>query len=268
MREIEEQGLSTDELLIHPDAVVIEDWMRKEEVESNLTARIASTGQGVGAAVAHRAFRDSSVKFASDHKEIRKYTQSNVNEVLSNALRAGERVLVEGTQGFGLSNIHGGHYPYATSRDTSAAGALSEAGLSPIDVDCIALVIRSYPIRVAGISGPLPKETDWESVTKDSGSNIGLSETTTVMGKIRRIAKFDATVVRRAIDVNNPTQICLNHVDYFDYSVHGQSTLSRKVIDCVREIEASINRPVDWIGTGPATTFSRIGHGLADVTAA
>jgi len=46
-------------------------------------------------------------------------------------LDAGKRVVVEGTQGFGLSLLLGGYWPKATSRDTTAAGFLAEAGAEP-----------------------------------------------------------------------------------------------------------------------------------------
>jgi len=63
-------------------------------------------------------------------------------------------VIIEGTQGFGLSLLHAADYPYVTSRDTTAAAFVSEAGLSPLDVDDIVLVLRAFPIRVGGNSGP------------------------------------------------------------------------------------------------------------------
>jgi len=255
--EIKTLKIEVGQLLIHPHAVLIDEWMREEEVERNLTGRISSTGQGVGAAVAYRALRDSRVRFAKDHKALSKYIAPNLSELIASGLHNGERVVVEGTQGFGLSILHGAHYPYATSRDTSAAGALSEAGLSPVDVDCVALVIRSYPIRVAGNSGPLLNETSWESVTRTSGSSEPLFEKTTVTGNTRRIAEFDSSVVKAAIAGNNPTHICLNHADYFDFSVHEKSMTSQSVSNQINEIEAAIDRPIDWVGTGPSTTFDK-----------
>ena len=256
-REVSATNLSPDRLMIHPYAVLIDDRMRNEEAQSNLSERISSTCQGVGAAVSHRASRDSSVRFAKDHSSLGRFIDERVENILARGLRNNDRVIVEGTQGFGLSVLHGGYYPFATSRDTSAAGALSEAGLSPIDVDCIALVIRSYPIRVAGNSGPLPNETSWESVTKSSGAREGLSESTTVTGKVRRIAHFDGSVVKDAIAVNNPTHICLNHVDYLDFSVHEKWSINGSVFDRIAEIETLISRSISWIGTGPSTTFEK-----------
>ena len=191
-----------------------------------------------------------------------------LDTTLAHALKVGDRVIVEGTQGFGLSILHGEHYPYATSRDTSASGALSEAGLSPIDVDCIVLVIRSYPIRVAGNSGPLPNETTWDAVTGSSGAADNLIERTTVTGKVRRIAAFDGKAVNRAIAVNNPTHICLNHADYFDFDVHEMAYVSDEIAVRLKNIEDVIGRPIDWVGTGPATTVERPRQGWDEISAA
>ena len=52
-------------------------------------------------------------------------------DVLHDELRNGGEVLVEGTQGFGLSLLHGEEYPFVTSRDTTASAFAMEAGLAP-----------------------------------------------------------------------------------------------------------------------------------------
>src|SRR5260370_1473368 len=87
-------------------------------------------------------------------------------------LSEGKRILIEGTQGTGLSLYHG-DYPYVTSRDTTVAGCLSEAGIAPTSVRRVIMVCRAYPIRVQnpknGTSGPLSQEIDWRVVSKRSG---------------------------------------------------------------------------------------------------
>ena len=64
----------------------------------------------------------------------------------------GQRVLLEGTQGTSLS-LHHGPYPHVTSRDTTVAGCLADAGIAPGRVRRIVAVFRTYPIRVGGPSG-------------------------------------------------------------------------------------------------------------------
>ena len=64
------------------------------------------------------------------------------------------------------------------SRDTTAAAFLAEAGLSPFDVDDIVMVLRAFPIRVAGDSGPLPEETTWPEIASNGGYEEFLGEFT------------------------------------------------------------------------------------------
>jgi adenylosuccinate synthase len=171
-------------------------------------------------------------------------------------LRQGERIVIEGTQGFGLSLLHSEHYPHVTSRDTTAAAFVAEAGLSPLDVDEVALVIRTFPIRVAGASGRLPDETDWTTITHESGSPVGIYETTSVTGRARRVARFDPAVVCRSIEANAPTLICLNHVDYVDASCR-QGPWTGKAEAFVTDVEMRIGQNISYVGTGPATIMPR-----------
>lgn len=94
-------------------------------------------------------------------------TEKMLNEVYDN----GGTVVLEGTQGT-LLDLHLGDYPYVTSRQTHASAWLAEAGLAPtLDIEVI-MVVRTFPIRVAGNSGPFPSETDW--VTMATGINAKL----------------------------------------------------------------------------------------------
>ena len=256
LREIKETGVSRDRLLIHPAAVIIDDSMRQAETNEDLVGRIASTGQGVGGAVAQRVMRRKSLRFAEDEEALKPFVKTNVDCHLSSALDRGERVIIEGTQGFGLSIFHG-TYPYTTSRDTTAAGALSEAGLSPRDVDCVVLVLRAFPIRVGGPSGPIPRETTWQKVKRHSRANIDLTECTTVTERPRRVAEFDEDVVLRAIRTNKPDLIVLNHVDYFDYSVHGGAEVSEAAGQAVIDLEKRLRVNIDVVGLAPEILVER-----------
>src|SRR6266436_7324925 len=95
--------------------------------------------------------RGKKIKLAGDVKELKKYVRE-AWEVLEEAYKRGSRILVEGTQGTGLS-IHHGQYPYVTSRDTTVSGCLAEAGIPPGRVRRVVMVCRSYPIRVKSPEG-------------------------------------------------------------------------------------------------------------------
>lgn len=211
LNEIAKTKLSPDRLLIDPNATIITEDNEVNELNSSLRQSIGSTLSGTGAAVVKRISRDSSVLLAKDDERLKAFIQPTI-PFMRSALNNNERIIIEGTQGFGLSLLHSPHYPYVTSRDTTAAAFVSEAGLSPLDVDEVVLVIRAFPIRVSGNSGPLSNEIDWEILSSESGKN--LLERTSVTKAVRRVAYFDSDIVKQAIMVNQPTKIVMNHLDY------------------------------------------------------
>jgi len=245
-KEIELTKVKDDLLHIDPYAVIITQSEIDSETNGGLKESIGSTGSGVGAAVSNRVNRIKDLTFAKDISELSKYI-TNTKSLLRHWLQDNERIIIEGTQGFGLSLLHSELYPYTTSRDTSAAAFVSEAGLSPLDVDDVIMVLRAFPIRVFGNSGPLPKETKWDIITHKSNSNVPLIEYTSVTNKVRRVAEFDADVVKMAIEVNQPTKSVLNHCDYFDPSSNDLCK-SQTILDKVKNIEEMISSKIGYLG--------------------
>ena len=174
LNEIWDCEVEPGRLIVDEQAVVISSEDRKWE-EENLKQEIGSTAQGVGKATARRVtnrFRgERACKLARDmgpeFRELQRYLGST-SERLEKAYVRGEKILLEGTQGTGLSMFHG-DYPSVTSRDTTVSGCLSEAGIGPRRVNRIVLVCRTFPIRVGGESGNFSKEIDWETVSARSG---------------------------------------------------------------------------------------------------
>ena len=225
-------------VVIDPKAVVLTDEQIEREQLSLRCGYIGSTGRGMAEAITDRVHRLGDVQFARDVPGLAPYLE-NTAELLRGLMDSGEKIVLEGTQGFGLSLLHSGHYPYVTSRDTTAAVFASEAGISPFDIDEIVMVLRTYPIRVAGNSGPLQHEISWEDVTKRSGSTKPLLEYTTVTQKMRRVGAFEYEVVKQAIRANQPSRIVLNHLDY----IHPEQRY-----DFVSEVESVLERHIDWVG--------------------
>ena len=251
-QEIAVAGLTDDRLFIDPNAMIITAHERQEEQKSSLRQSIGSTASGTGAAVQRRIDRDPSGRLAKHEERLSCFIKPTV-PYMRDQLAAGKRILIEGTQGFGLSLLHSSDYPYVTSRDTTAAAFVSEAGLSPFDVDDIVLVLRAFPIRVGGHSGPLPEETDWDTISHLSGSSMSVSEHTSVTKTLRRVGFFHPDVVRQAIMVNRPTRIVLNHLDYVDSSCRHSNALSKKSSHFVEEVESQINMSFDYLGFGPSS---------------
>ncbi len=260
LKEIQLLQLGDRQVAVDPYARIILDAHKKWEEAAGLGRNIGSTQSGTGAAVLAATARqaenlDLPTRFAKDIGELAHLIQ-DTSVAMRRLMDEGSWLVIEGTQGFGLSLLHGRSWPKATSRDTTASGFVAEAGLSPLDVADVTLVIRSFPIRVAGNSGPLTTETTWDQIAADAGISSDLTEFTTVTKRKRRVGRFDPEVVRRAILVNQPTRIALNHLDYIDPSV-GTVAGSAIANQFVGMVEEKIGRSVDWVGVGPATTMER-----------
>ncbi len=260
-REINQTNVGTGRLLIDPDAVIVTKEMKIREAQNGLIERIGSTGSGTGAAVAARVNREASLLFAKDIPELKPF-MANVPEILRNALDHHERIIIEGTQGFGLSPLHARQYPYTTSRDTTTAAFLAETGLSPLDVDDVILAIRAFPIRVPGNSGPLTHEINWATVTSEGGHNHPIEEMTSVTKRVRRVARFDPGVVRLAIKINKPTRIVLNHLDYICSPIGEKHDKAAPMF--VYKVEASLGKQIEYLGFGPNIIEKRM-HTLISV---
>lgn len=246
-------NLFPERLKIDKHAVIIDEEDIKKEKDSNLRNRIGSTCSGVGIAVAKRLLRKANVKLAKDIPELEAYI-TDVSKEIQSYNREDKDIVIEGTQGFGLSLYHSPYYPCTTSRDTTAAGFLSEVGISPLEISDIIMVIRTFPIRVEGNSGPLPKEISWKTIQGESGYPHMIEEYTSVTKRTRRVARFDLNIVKKAFEVNKPTHIALMGIDYLDYENKGKiqySELTKKTRDFISWVEEGVGSNISFIGTGP-----------------
>ena len=155
LEEVRRTNLPAHRLVIDERAFVITEEDKAEERACGLSEAIGSTASGTGAAVRRRIDRRINSVRVTDVPALAPYL-GQTTPVLRTLLEQRERVVIEGTQGFGLSILHTPHYPYATSRDTTAAGAVAEAGLSPVDVDEVALVLRTSPSVLPATPGLCP----------------------------------------------------------------------------------------------------------------
>jgi adenylosuccinate synthase len=253
-KEIEQLDYPRDRIKISEYANVITEEHKAWERAAGLSRAIGSTASGVGAAVMAAAAREAAnfplrAVYAHDIKKLEPFA-ADTTSVLNEKLTIGRRIVIEGSQGFGLSLLDGGYWPKATARSTTAAAALAEAGLSPRYVDNVTLVLRSFPIRVAGDSGNLVGETTWSEIARRGGRTDDIREFTTVTLKERRVGEFDAAQVNRAIFANAPDRIVLNHLDYIGPA---SSLLDPKsaVSAFVENIQTAINRNIEWFGFSP-----------------
>ena len=254
LQETQTCRLNPDRVGIDRQATVIEPRDTDEEHHLDLQSRLGSTQSGTGAALVRRLLRQPDFRQAQDHPDLRPYT-TDVSMELHQALQdPNSNILIEGTQGFGLSLYHGDEWPYRTARDTTAHAFLSETGLGCRHFDVI-LALRTHPIRVGGNSGPLPNEIDWPSLTRRCGAPHPLMEHTTATGRPRRVALLDTDLAVRAVRANQPTSIALHGVDYLDHANHQARALDQLTTSTrtfIQNLERATRTPVTLIGTGPA----------------
>lgn len=265
LQEISACRVDSDRLYVDPQAMVIEQAdILAEEAE---LGTIGSTRRGVGRATARRVngrgTYPNGVRLARDVDELKPYTGMPTHEVLEESFRHGRRVLLEGTQGTSLSIYHG-HYPHVTSRDTTAAGCLAEAGISPRRVRRVVMVTRTFPIRVGGPSGPMTEELTLGEVAAASGlpeADVTGREIGSVSHTPRRIAGFDWEQLRRSAELNGATDIALTFADYLDAKnrgVHRFDQLTPDTIGFIDDVEQVAGCRVSLV----STDFAR--RGLLD----
>ncbi len=134
----------------------------------------------------------------------------DVVEELSQRRKSGENILFEGAQG-SLLDIDQGTYPYVTSSNTTAGAIGSGCGVGPLDLDYILGITKAYTTRVG--SGPFPTEL-FDSVGSHL-ANIG-KEFGSTTGRPRRCGWFDAHALRRVININSVSGLCITKLDVLD----------------------------------------------------
>ena len=130
--------------------------------------------------------------------------------VIHQAIRKGERVLLEGAQG-ALLDVDHGTYPFVTSSNTTAGGAAVGAGIGPMAIEGVLGVVKAYTTRVG--NGPLPSAADPadDELLRKLGGEFGA-----VTGRARRCGWFDAVVVRYSARVNGLSHLAVTKLDVLD----------------------------------------------------
>jgi len=227
---------------------------RAREAAKSLDARIGTTGKGIGPTyedkVARRALRVYDLfypeRFSQKLKEnldyhnfvLTRYLGAEAvdfNTVLDSAMvsaeqikpmvvdvsaelhalnKAGQNLLFEGAQG-ALLDIDHGTYPFVTSSNCVAGQASAGAGIGPGMLHYVLGITKAYCTRVGG--GPFPSELDIEAEgapgrqMSRKGREIG-----TVTGRKRRCGWFDVPALKRSIQINGVTGLCITKLDVLD----------------------------------------------------
>jgi adenylosuccinate synthase len=129
---------------------------------------------------------------------------------LYEANKRGENLLFEGAQGT-LLDIDHGTYPFVTSSNCTAGGASTGSGMGPSSMHYILGITKAYTTRVG--SGPFPTElfdADGKWLA-EKGHEFGATT-----GRPRRCGWFDAAALKRAIQINGLTGMCVTKLDVLD----------------------------------------------------
>lgn len=160
---------------------------------------------------------------------------TDVTTRLSEHRAAGDSILFEGAQGSFLDVDHG-TYPYVTSSNVCVGSVSTGAGFGPCYLDYVLGITKAYTTRVGG--GPFPTE-----LHDDTGLTLAKrgNEFGAVTGRPRRCGWFDAVLLRRAIQINSITGICLTKMDVMD------SLESIKICTAYKSADGSITEypPMD-----------------------
>ncbi|WP_274571473.1 adenylosuccinate synthase [Neisseria leonii] len=134
----------------------------------------------------------------------------DVSRTLYEKGQKGERLLFEGAQGT-LLDIDYGTYPYVTSSNCSAGAAAPGAGVPPHMLHYVLGIVKAYTTRVG--SGPFPTELFDEigAGLAERGNEFG-----SVTGRARRCGWFDAAALKRSIQVNGISGMCITKLDVMD----------------------------------------------------
>ena len=135
---------------------------------------------------------------------------TDVTAVLHGARERGENIMFEGAQGT-LLDIDHGTYPYVTSSNTTAGGTATGTGFGPLYLDYVLGITKAYTTRVG--SGPFPTELFDENgrYLAEKGHEFG-----STTGRARRCGWFDAVALKRSIQINSITGLCLTKLDVLD----------------------------------------------------
>lgn len=134
----------------------------------------------------------------------------DVSLALNRAWREGRTILFEGAQG-ALLDVDLGTYPFATSSNTTAGGALTGLGIGPRVIDEVVGVIKAYTTRVG--SGPFPTELvdDTGERLREKGDEYG-----TTTGRPRRCGWLDLVALRHVVRINGVHAIAVTKLDVLD----------------------------------------------------
>jgi len=243
LKEVDSVGVKGRIFIDHRCGIIEEEHIQRDKKSAYLAKKIGSTGTGCGPANADRVLRIA--KQAKDIPELAEYL-IDVPYEINTGLDNGEGVILEGSQGFGISLFYG-TYPYVTSKDTTSSQVAADNGVGPTRVDDVVVVFKAFPTRVG--EGPFSTE-----MTSETSHHLGIEEYGTVTHRPRRIGAWDGEMAHYSTMINGGTQAAITGIDRIDkvcFGVTDYDQLSKNAKEFIEKAEEDIGIPVTLISTGP-----------------
>lgn len=242
MEQLEKFGYDQFRVHIHHMAVIVNDEHKKKEESYS---RIGSTQQGAGTAAIAKMERDPdnwplASAWLSTHPRVHVVSAQHYQLILEQATL----ILAEGAQGYSLG-IDAGFWPYCTSRNCTVNSFMSDMGIPHNMLRTVIGTARTYPIRVAGSSGPCyddQKELTWADVGVEE-------ELTTVTQRVRRVFTFSNQQIADAIKANQCDEVFLNFCNYLDVFDYGEII---NEINIIMQNNVGVQGGVRYLGHGAA----------------
>lgn len=182
-----------------------------EEFAEELTKKLNQSNGILGAANQPLIDVEAAVaEYVDAAQKIRPYIQDTV-AYLARRLRDGARIVCEGAQG-SLLDVDFGSYPFVTSSNPTAGGAITGLGVGPTYVNQVLGVAKAFNTRVGG--GPMPTELEGELGDRLRGTGEQFwDEFGTTTGRKRRCGWLDAVILRYSAAINGFTHLALTKLD-------------------------------------------------------
>ena len=132
------------------------------------------------------------------------------SEIVNNLKSQGSNILFEGAQG-SMLDIDQGTYPFVTSSNTLSGAASLGSGSGPLDIDGVLGITKAYATRVG--SGPFPTEIEDDYGKHMAKVGVEFGATT---GRPRRCGWLDLVAVRKAVNINSISHLCITKIDVLD----------------------------------------------------
>ncbi|WP_373377983.1 adenylosuccinate synthase [Cupriavidus nantongensis] len=131
---------------------------------------------------------------------------------------AGGNLMFEGAQGT-LLDVDHGTYPFVTSSNCVAGAAAAGAGVGPGRLNYILGITKAYCTRVG--AGPFPSELyDNDNPSRQDAVGVRLAnvgkEFGSVTGRPRRTGWLDAAALKRSVQINGVSGLCMTKLDVLD----------------------------------------------------